>query len=273
MDNIDEVLEFYNAGAEKGRLEKGLGKIEFFRTKEILKRNIIRNDNKIYDIGGGIGIYSSWLADMGNEVHLLELAPFAVEYAIKNQSKSNAFIAEVCDARKINRPDESADVVLLMGPLYHLQNKNERRQVLKEAKRVLKKNGLLFSAGISKFSSTTWALSTYGKENNYLDDDVYFNMTEMELLSGIHIRPKEYPDIIAQAYFHTPSQLQKEIEEVGFKTIQRYAVEGIIWFTPCLNEKWKNENSRERLLNIVRRTENEEEIMGISPHFMIVSEK
>ena len=273
MENINEVFEFYNAGAEKGRLEKGLGKVEFYRTKEILEKYISDTNNKIYDIGGGIGIYSSWLAELGNEVHLLELAPSAVEYAVNNQTENNAFIAEVCDARYINRPDESADIVLLMGPLYHLQNRADRLQVLKEAKRVLKKDGLLFSVGISKFSSTTWALSTYGKDNNFLDDDVYNNMIEKELAIGIHNRPKKYPYFIAQAYFHTPLGLQKETEVIGFKTIQKHAIEGVIWFTPCLEEKWNDENSRERLLSILRQTENEEEIMGMSPHFMIVSRK
>jgi len=50
-------------------------------------------------------------------------------------------------------------------------------------------------------------------------------------------------------------------------------VEGVIWFTPCLDEKWEDEKSRERLLNIVRYTENEEEIMVMSPHFIVVSRK
>jgi len=273
MEKVDEVFEFYNAGAEKGRLERGLGIVELYRTKEILKKYITNSNNKIYDIGGGIGIYSSWLSEMNNEVHLLELAPSAVEYAIKNQNQNNNFIAEVCDARKINRADESADIVLLMGPLYHLQNRDDRLQVLNEAKRVLKKDGLLFSVGISKFSSATWALSTYGKDNNFLDDDIYNNMIENEISSGIHIRPKEYPNFIAQAYFHTALGLQKEVEEVGFETIRKYAIEGVIWFTPYLNEKLEDMNSRERLLNIVRHTENEDEIMGMSPHFMIVSRK
>ncbi|WP_198543671.1 class I SAM-dependent methyltransferase [Petroclostridium xylanilyticum] len=130
MDNISEVFEFYNAGAEIGRLERGLGKVELYRTKEILQKYITSTNNIIYDIGGGIGIYSSWLAELGNEVHLLELAPSAVEYAIKNQKENNTYIAEVCDARNVNRPDESADIVLLMGPLYHLQNRDDRLQVL-----------------------------------------------------------------------------------------------------------------------------------------------
>lgn len=273
MENNNDVYEFYNAGAEKGRLERGLGKVELYRTKEILRKYLINTNNKIYDIGGGIGIYSSWLTELGNDVHLLELAPSAVEYAINNQSESNSFIAEVCDARNVNRPDESADVVLLMGPLYHLQDKNDRLQVINEAKRVLKKDGLLFSVGISKFSSTTWALSTYGKDNDFLDDDIYNKMIENEISSGIHNRPKEYPFIITQAYFHTPLGLQKEVESLGFKTIQRHAIEGIIWFTPCLDEKWNVTSSRERLLNIIRQTDNEEEIMGMSPHFMVVSKK
>jgi hypothetical protein len=46
MERIDEVFEFYNAGAEKGRLERGLGKIELYRTKEILKKYITSNKIK-----------------------------------------------------------------------------------------------------------------------------------------------------------------------------------------------------------------------------------
>jgi 2-polyprenyl-3-methyl-5-hydroxy-6-metoxy-1,4-benzoquinol methylase len=64
MEDINEVFEFYNAGAEKGRLERGLGKVELYRTKEILKKYITNCNNKIYDVGGGIGIYSSWLAGL-----------------------------------------------------------------------------------------------------------------------------------------------------------------------------------------------------------------
>lgn len=273
MENIDEVFDFYNNGAEKGRLERGLGIVEFYRTKEVLSNYIVKKGNIIYDVGGGIGVYSSWLASEGNEVHLLELTPNAVEYAIKSQSKDNLFKAEVCDARNINRENESADIVLLMGPLYHLQNKEDRKKVLNEAKRVLKKGGILFSVGISKFSSTTWAISTYGNGNEFLDDPIYFNMIQNELISGVHIRPKEYSNFITQAYFHTPRELQEELEVVGFETIQKHAIEGVIWFTPFLNEYWKDEEKRNILLKILNQTDTEESLMGMSPHFMIVSKK
>ena len=187
---MDEIYEFYNNGAEIGRLERGLGKVEFLRTKEILARYIDKG-KVVYDIGGGIGMYATWLAQKGNEVHLIELTKNAVEYAKVNMMKDCNFIAETGDARHINRPDESADVVLMMGPLYHLRNREERLLALREAFRVLKKGGLLISTGISKFSSMTWALSVYGEKNDFLDDPVIFNMIKGEMTTGDHIRPKE----------------------------------------------------------------------------------
>ncbi|MCH5297021.1 MAG: class I SAM-dependent methyltransferase [Ruminococcus sp.] len=271
MENIKEVYEFYNNGAEIDRLEKGLGKIEFYRTKEILSQYI--NDNSvIYDIGGGIGKYSQWLAK-NNDVTLIELAPNAVEFAKKTMDTNCLYKAEIGDARKIEKPDESADIVLLMGPLYHLQKQSERNRVLSEAYRVLKKGGLLFAVGISKFSSTTWALSVYGNGNNFIDDDIYLNMLKKELETGKHIRPKEYSFFIANAYFHTIDSLTNEVSSNGFEIINQHAIESCIWISPALDEKWENEESRKRLLDIIHATEHEKTLMGISPHFMVVAKK
>lgn len=178
MENIKEVYDFYNNGAEIDRLERGLGIVEFYRSKEIISKYITEKST-IYDIGGGIGKYTEWLAKQGHDVTLIELAPTAVDYAKKNMKTH--YTAEVGDAREINKPDESADVVLLMGPLYHLQNESDREKTLREAYRLLKKGGLLIAAGISKFSSATWALSVYGNGCDFIDDDIYMNMLKLEL--------------------------------------------------------------------------------------------
>ena len=82
MENIKEVYDFYNNGAEIDRLERGLGKVEFYRSKEIISKYITEKST-IYDIGGGIGKYSEWLAELGHDVTLIELAPTAVAYAKK----------------------------------------------------------------------------------------------------------------------------------------------------------------------------------------------
>ena len=275
--NMNEIYDFYNNGAEIGRLERGLGKVEFLRTKEILAR-YVDTGKVIYDIGGGIGMYAAWLAKNGNEVHLIELAEKAVEYAKANMMQDCSFVAETGDARHINRPDESADVVLLMGPLYHLRDREDRLLTLRESLRVLKPGGLLVATGISKFSSMTWALSVYGEKKNenlveFLDDPVFFNMIKGEMTTGDHIRPKEYPKFIAESYFTTAEEMKAEIAEAGFAVEKAIAVEGCIWFTPHREEKWEDETSRERLLDIVRMTESEPEMMGMSPHFLVVARK
>ena len=96
-------------------------------------------------------------------------------------------------------------------------------------------------------------------------------MREME--TGEHIRPKEYPYFISNAYFHTIDGLRDEIAEAGFKIAESAAVEGCSWITPDIAEKWKDDNKRERLLKIIRTTEHEDTMMGISPHFIVCAAK
>ena len=269
---MDEIYEFYNNGAEIGRLERGLGKVEFYRTKEILL-NYIEGKKTIYDIGGGIGMYAAWLAKMGHDVHLVELAENAVAYAKENMMKDCHFEAEAGDAKSLNLPSETADVVLLMGPLYHLCEKEDRLLALRESFRVLKEGGLLVAAGISKYSSATWALSVYGEKNDFIDDPVFFDMLKGEIMTGCHNRPKEYPRLIAKSYFTTASEMRGEISEAGFEVLKTHAVEGCVWLTPHLDEKWADEACRNNLMNLVRMTESDEEMMGISPHFLVVARK
>lgn len=282
MGETGEIYDFYNNGAEIGRLERGLGSVEFYRTKELLFRYIPMGrgnprDEKwtIYDVGGGVGVYARFLASYGHDVHLLELADNAVEYAKEHLLGKDfiTFRAETADARRLPRPDNSADAVLLMGPLYHMQKEEDRTAALREAYRVLKNGGWLLATGISKYSSTTWALSVYGRDNHYLDDPIFFEMLRAELTTGNHNRPKEYPHLLCEAYFSTPDSLAVEMENAGFETVNLHAVEGCVWFTPCLEEKWKDRESRERLLEIIHMTEHERGLMGMSPHFLVVGRK
>jgi SAM-dependent methyltransferase len=271
----EQVLKFYNEGAEIGRLERGIGKVEYERTKEILLRYLPPKKQIIYDIGGGIGVYSSWLASLGHEVHLFELAPKAVEYAKElNKGKINPInTIEVADARNIERPNDSADIVLLMGPLYHLTQIEDRLKSLKEASRVLKKNGLIIVSAISRFSSTLWGLSVFGQYNDFINDNVFFEMIESELTDGQHIRPEKYNKFIARAFFHTPKELKQEIESVGLIHEKTLAIEGPVWIVPSFDEKWEQEESKERLLKICQKVEEQESLMGMSPHILAVGRK
>ena len=158
----------------------------------------------------------------------------------------------------------------LAMPLYHLQEKGDRLQALAEARRVLRPGGQLVAGAISKFSSTTWALSVYGSKNNYIDDPLYMGMLKGELTTGRHNKPGQF-NCLCDAYFHTPEGFRSELEEAGFTVGSLYAIEGCAWLAPILEEKWADPASRENLLTLVRLTEQEPSLMGLSPHFCAIA--
>lgn len=270
MEGLESVREFYETVSEDGRLERGLGVVEGFRTKELLKRFLPASGWRICDIGGGTGYYSDWLALQGHSVSMLELAPSAVEAAKSRQTVPYEAVAG--DARQLPWTDASFDAALLLGPLYHLQQKTDRLQALTEAFRILRPGGILFAAGISKYSSATWALSVYGQTNDYIDDPIYMEMLREELTTGIHRKPAQY-NCLCDAYFHTPENFRQELGEAGFQVDSLFAVEGCAWLTPALAEKWQDKTCRENLLTLVRLTEEEPSLLGLSPHFLAVAKK
>ena len=108
VDN--SALTYYESGFERNRLRIGIGLIEFERTKEILLENLPKAPAVIYDIGGGYGEYSWWLASLGYEVHLFDLFPKNIEMSEelgKGYSDVKLFSAEVCDAVSVPRKSKS----------------------------------------------------------------------------------------------------------------------------------------------------------------------
>lgn len=277
MKSIDkDVLAAYNSGIEKNRLKTGLGLIEFERTKEIIQRMLPSAPAVIYDIGGGYGEYSFWLSSLGYEVYLYDISEKNIEIAIElsmgYQCKLKTM--EVADARSINMPENSADAILLFGPLYHIVDYAERQLALKECYRLLKPNGLLFTAAITRYATTLWAVTTYGEKNNFLDEPEFFDMIRREISDGNHIKnPNSRYSGLGRSYFHLPAELKEEIENAGFTNTDVRGVIGPCWLVPNLDELWKDEKRRESIMKIVRMCEKEEAIMGLSTHLITVSEK
>ena len=180
--------------------------------------------------------------------------------------------AEVADARKINRSNSTADAVLFMGPMYHIVECDERSLALKECRRLLKDDGILFTAAITRYSCTLYALSTYGVKTNLLEYDEYCNMLYHELETGHHIKPDNFSGM-GRSYFHSPNDLRKELLDAGFSTNDVRGVIGGAWLVPNLDEAWKNNKVRENIMNIVRRTEKDESIMSLSTHLLAISYK
>ena len=282
MKAIDTaVLAGYNAGIERNRLRTGIGIIEFERTKEILLETLPKAPAVIYDIGGAYGEYAWWLSSLGYEVHLFDLSEtniaMSAELAAEYPGVKLA-AAAVCDARSIPRPDKSADVVLLMGPLYSITEYTERILAIRESRRLLKDEGILFSSALTPYSVLIPRIALYhindSKKRRELDDSAVISIIIRALEDGCYINPeKKIASGIGSTHLHTAKALREELTAGGFDTATVHGVMGGAWLAPNLDELLAMEETRELLMKTVRMLDTHEEIIGLSGHLLAVSRK
>jgi ubiquinone/menaquinone biosynthesis C-methylase UbiE len=268
--NREAVKTFYSNGMEKDRLNLDIFKLEGLRTKEIISKFLTKQNLKILDVGGGAGFYSFWLTELGHSVSLVDLSlkniELADEYA--KQHQLNLKSCEPGDATNLNFPDDQFDIVLLLGPLYHLTEEKERIKALTEAKRVLKSGGILLAAVISRYASLI-----DGLKRNLITDDHFEKILINDLQTGIHLNETGNPDYFTTAFFHTPVQIRNEIINSDLKFEKLIAIESVGWIVDDFNEILKNElymNKIKRIINIV---ESNEDLISMSPHIMAIAKK
>ena len=282
MKTIDAtVLAGYNAGLERGRLRTGIGKIEFERTKEILLEKLPKPPAVIYDIGGAYGEYSWWLSSLGYEVHLFDLSETNIEISGElaiEYPGTTLKSALVCDARSIPRPDKSADAILLMGPLYSITEYEERVLAIIESRRLLKDDGILFSAALTPYSVLVSRLAVYHedetKKRKELDDPKVIAIIERALADGCYINPeRKIASGLGSSHLHTAKALREELSCGGFNTLSVHGVMGGAWLAPNLDRLLENTETRSVLMKTVRMLDTHEEIIGLSGHLLAVSKK
>jgi SAM-dependent methyltransferase len=153
MDTESALSAHYERGLERDRLSStGRGQLEFERTAEIVGRRLPDAPAVVADIGGGPGRYALWLASLGYLVEHRDLMPLHVGQLKADAAGLPGVRTAVGDARDIDLPDASADAVLLLGPLYHLVDRQDRVRALSECARVVRPGGPVFAAAISRWA-------------------------------------------------------------------------------------------------------------------------
>jgi len=264
------INTFYNSTQmETDRLGQHVFQLEKNRTQEIILR-YLKTPMNIADIGGATGAYSFWLHDMGHRVHLLDAAEFHIEAATKISITENKPLASISlgDARQLPYDDEQFDLVLLFGPLYHLQEKEDRVKSIAEAKRVLKKDGVLLAATITRYASLF-----DGFWQGFIDDPVFENILKQDLEDGNHFNPVDHPMYFTDAHFHTQKEIEEEFTTAGFPKLDTIAIEGFGWLTPNFMGRWNDEDLRNKMLDYIKQTENDPIMIGISAHVMTIARK
>ena len=208
------IREFYAHEIEANRLELEGFKLEGIRTKEIIERYLQQGNLEILDIGGGAGYYSFWLQEKGHNVTLVDLSPRNIELVRKHSETSGRALKkfETGDAVNLNFSKEQFDIVLMLGPLYHLTDRAERIMALSEALRVLKPKGILLAAIISRYASLI-----DGFKRDLVFDDQFFSLLTNDLKTGVHLNETDNLEYFTTAYFHRPGEIITEIAESGLK--------------------------------------------------------
>lgn len=260
---------FYNKVSEETRLEKGMGVFEFERIKSLIEKYLSTSSSKIIDVGGGTGKYAEWLAKKGHDVHLVEPVAKHLQLA-ENRAKKlkNKFFVHLGESRKLDFPNNYADLILLHGPLYHLQRKEDRESTIIEARRVLKNGGIILGFAINYTASTL-----VGLLNGLIHKRSFFEMCKNELTSGIHNPPDDFPWLLAEAYYHKPEQLKEEFLQQDLTYLNTYAVEGMAWLDKDFFANMLNHKKRKTLIELLQVTENDSYILPFSPHMMIAVKK
>jgi ubiquinone/menaquinone biosynthesis C-methylase UbiE len=129
--------------------------ISFFVTIENLLLELPKNKNiQILDSGGGTGKYTLYLAKLGYSVTLSDISAKSLDEALKKAKNEKINIQTIqCDSEHTNFPDELFDVIMLNGGVMSYSPNPD--QLLKEAYRILKPNGIIF---FDFFNSLGWAI-------------------------------------------------------------------------------------------------------------------
>jgi SAM-dependent methyltransferase len=156
----------------------------------------------------------------------------------------------------------------MLGPLYHLWEREDRLACLREARRVLRPGGLVWGAGISRFASLFDSL-THG----FFDDPEFAPILARDLAEGQHRNTTGNLTFFTDAFFHRPGELSREFLAAGFQVVAVVAIEGPGWLARDFDRLWQDPGERERLMESVRKVEREPSVLGVSAHIMAIGKK
>ncbi len=260
----DAIERFYQQDYdEAARLARGAGLLELLRTQQIIAPHLTGNGLQIADVGGGPGVYSMWLASLGHHVRLIDPVPRHIEQALGQQHSRGSVDPVVGDARRLDLDDDSLDVVLMLGPLYHLQEPGDRAAALTEAMRVLKPGGRLFAAAVSRFASTH-----DGMARRLLLDPKFVDVSKVDIETGRHENPDRHPDWFTTAYFHHPTELRDEVADADFEHVAVVGIEGLAGWFDDLDQRLNDPQERAAILAALERVQEEPSLLGVSAHLL-----
>ncbi len=167
MNNLEE---YYNKFNEDKRLNTRRGQVEFITNMKYIHKYLKEGD-KILDIGAGTGKYSLSLDKEGYEVTAVELVKRNIQIINKKNPHLKTILGNALNLSMIK--DNTYDVVLLFGPMYHLKKREDQIKALAEAKRVTKKEGII----LVSYCMNDYAIITHG----FIEGNIQENIKNQQI--------------------------------------------------------------------------------------------
>ncbi|MCL2198678.1 MAG: class I SAM-dependent methyltransferase [Defluviitaleaceae bacterium] len=140
------LIDHYSNYDEDARLGYKHGQVEFLTTMRYIEKYLIQ-DAHVLEVGAGTGRYSRTIADMGYKVEAVELIQHNIEIfrkQITSTQKINITQGNALDLGMFE--NNTFDMTLVFGPMYHLYTEADKHQAISEALRVTKRGGVIFVA-------------------------------------------------------------------------------------------------------------------------------
>lgn len=146
MQTKEYIANYYQNCDEDGRLLSKHGMVEYITTMKYIEE-YLQPGMRIVEIGAATGRYSHALAQKGYAVDAVELLEHNIEIFKKNTLKDEPVTITQGNAMDLSAfRSDTYDMVLLLGPMYHLFTKEDKLKALSEAIRITKKGGIIFAA-------------------------------------------------------------------------------------------------------------------------------
>ena len=163
-----ELEAYYNKFCEEKRLTRRHGNVEYVTSMKYIHKYLetLPANAKILDVGAGTGRYSVALADEGYDVTAVELVKYNLGILKQKGSNVKAYQGTALNLKRFS--DETFDMTLVFGPMYHLYTLEDKQKALQEATRVTKKGGIILVA----YCMNEYSIVVHGFKDNYIKDSI-----------------------------------------------------------------------------------------------------